>query len=162
MTELPDYLETLGARIRAGGTGCGISLKDHGGALFQEIDIAELRSRLNEAMHLTVTHYTDCIARAGVEFTRSQLMEVSFRVVIYILIHRDIDRRAAHLPRLLSIESADLRSAVAKNLYWIYCESKFPTDCVFRAAALAEVSLDQFRQYEHDRSPLMRDMGLLR
>jgi hypothetical protein len=78
MTEPQDYLETLGARIRAGGTGCGIRLKDHGGALFQDIDIAELRSRLNEAMHFTVTHYTDCIARAGVEFTRSPRISAGF------------------------------------------------------------------------------------
>ena len=162
MTDIPDYMETLGAEIRAGEAGCGISLKDHGGALFQDIEIAELRSRLNDAMHLAVAHYTECIARAGVEFTSRQTMEVSYRVVQYILIHRDIDRRAAHLPRLLRMESADLRSVAAKNLCWVYCEFTFPDDYAIRAAALAELSLDQFRQYERDHRPLMRDMGLLR
>jgi hypothetical protein len=162
MTEIPDYIETLGARIRAGERGCGISLKDHGGALFQDIEIAELRSRLNEAMHLAVSHYTECLAKAGVELTRAQIMEVSFRVVLYILIHRDIDRRASNLPRLLSIESADLRSAAARSRCWIYCESKFPAQYELPAAALAEMTLDQFKQYEHDHRPLMRDLGLLR
>ena len=162
MTDIPDYMETLGARIREGGPGCGISLKDHGGALFHDIEIAELRSRLNDAMHIAVAHYTECIARASVEFTPSQIMEVSYRVVNNILIHRDIDRRAAHQPRLLRIEGTDLRTAVARNLCWIYCESTFPDDYAIRAAALAEMSLDQFRQYEHDNRPLMRDMGLIR
>jgi hypothetical protein len=161
MTNITDYMATLGARISAGKTDCGVSLKDHGGGLFQDIDIAELRSKLNEAIHIAVAHYTECTARAGVEFTRSQIMEVSFRVVIYILIHRDIERRVSHQPRLLCIENADLRSAVAKYLCWIYCESTFPSDYALRAAALAEMSVDQFRQYEHDHRPFMREMGLL-
>jgi hypothetical protein len=78
------------------------------------------------------------------------------------LIHRDIDRQASRQPRLLSIEGAELRGAVAKTLCWVYCESKFPAAYAVRAAALAEMSLDQFKQYERDRRPLMRDMGLLR
>jgi hypothetical protein len=162
MTDIPDYMETLGVRICAGTQGCGISLKDHGGAVFQDIETAELRSKLNEAMHAAVVHYAECIARAGAELTRSQIMEVSFRVVLYILIHRDIDRQASRQPRLLSIEGAELRGAVAKTLCWVYCESKFPAAYAVRAAALAEMSLDQFKQYERDRRPLMRDMGLLR
>jgi hypothetical protein len=161
MTDIPDYVETLGARIRVGKTDCGVSLKNHGGALFQDIEIAELRSRLNEAIHFAVAHYTECTARAGVEFPRSQIMEVSYRIVIYILVHRDIERRAAHQPRLLYIENADLRSAVAKYLCWIYCESTFPSDYALFAVALSEMSLDQFRQYEYDHRPLMRDMGSL-
>ena len=35
-------------------------------------------------------------------------------------------------------------------------------DYAIHAAALAEMSLDQFRQYEHDHRPLVRDMGLIR
>jgi hypothetical protein len=37
----------------------------------------ELRS-FGREMHLAVVHYTECISRAGVEFTRSQIMEVYF------------------------------------------------------------------------------------
>jgi hypothetical protein len=59
MTDIPDYMETLGVRIRASALGCGISLKDQCGALFRDIDIAELRSRLNEAMHVAAAHYTE-------------------------------------------------------------------------------------------------------
>lgn len=158
---MTDYVETLGVRISADKTDCGVSLQDHGGALFQDIEIAELRSRLNEAIHVAVEHYTGCMARAGVEFSRSQIMEVAYRVVIYILIHRDIERRASHQPRLLGIENADLRSAVAKCLCWIYCESRFPSDYALRTAALAELSRDQFAQYKQDYRPLMRDMGSL-
>src|ERR1700761_2149815 len=98
---MTDYVETLGVRISVDKTDCGVSLQDHGGALFQDIEIAELRARLNEAIHVAVEHYTGCMARAGVEFSRSQIMEVAYRVVIYILIHRDIERRASHQPRLL-------------------------------------------------------------
>jgi hypothetical protein len=37
----------------------------------------------------------------------------------------------------------------------------FPSDYQPRTAALVEMSLDQFREYEIDRRPLMLDMGLL-
>jgi hypothetical protein len=161
MMEIPDYIKTLGVRLRVGAERCGVSLKDHGGALFQDIQIAELRSRINEAMHVAVAHYSECIARAGVELTRVQIMEVSFRVAIYILAHYDMDRQASQQPRNLSIEIADLRSAAAKTRCWIYCKSMFPSDYQPRPAALVEMSLDQFREYEIDRRPLMLDMGLL-
>src|ERR1700722_12303775 len=87
MTDFPDYVETLGAVIRTGKAGCGISLLGHGGAVFPEIEIAELRSRFNEAMHVVVGYYTACMANASIELRPSQIVEVSYRVVTYRL-HR--------------------------------------------------------------------------
>jgi hypothetical protein len=167
MTDIPDYIETLGVRFRFGAQGCGVSLTDHdgefhGGGLFQDIELSELRSKLNEATHIAAMHYTECIAQAGAELTRSQIMAVSFRVIIYILVHRNMDKRASRQPGGLSIDIADLRSAVARTRCWIYCESKFPSDYQFRTAALMEMSLGQFQKYELDHRPLMLDLGLLR
>lgn len=168
MTEIPDYVEIVGAIIRVGKAGCGISLKDpgeglfHGGALFEGIDVAELRAKVNEAMHVAAAHFTECVTRADVEFTRRQILELSFRVVVYILIHRHIDGRGLGQPRSLAIKAADLRSGTARDLCWIYCETKFPDDYASRVAALAEMSLDQFQQYEYQHRPTMVDMGMLR
>jgi len=161
MTDIPDYVEALGAIIRTGTQGCGISLKEHGGALFPEIESSELRSKFNKAMHVAVAHYTDCIAKARIELEHSLLVEVSFRVVLYSLHRHHVSRRAAHERRCLSIERADLHGSAAKDLCWIYCESQFPGDYARYAAALAEMSIEQFRHYERSLRPLLREMGML-
>lgn len=158
MTDSLDYVKTLGAVIRTGEAGSGISLRGHGGAIFPEIDVAELRSRFNEAMHVAVTYYAACVADGGVEFTTSQTMEVSFRVVLWCL-HR---RERAVPPRPLCLERTDLMGTDARDLCWVYCETTFPADYVRYAAALAEMSIDQFKQYERERRPLLLDMGMLR
>jgi len=162
MSDTPDYVEILGASVRAGKPGCGISLREHGGAIFQDIGAAQLRSKVNEAIQVAVGHFTECAARAGVEFTPSQILELSYRVVLTVLHRRDRERLESGQPRSLSLGSADLCSALAKNVCWIYCETKFPTDYARHVAALGGMSVDEFRQYENDRRPLMQDMGLLR
>lgn len=167
MTNRSDHIEILGAEIRVRKQRCGTSLKEangtlHIGALFEDIESAELRSKVNEAMHVAVAHYTEALARAGAELTPWQIMVLSFRVVIYILFRKDMARQASNQPRSLAIQRADLRNAAAKNLCWVYCESTFPTDYARRVAALTETSLDEFKKYEQNRRPLMQDMGMLR
>jgi hypothetical protein len=147
MTDTPDYLERLGATVRANETGCGISHKRQGGAYptggwFPEVRIAELRSSFNQAMHVAVAYYTECVAKAGVKLTPAQIMEVSFRVVVSALAARWA------LLRRLYFEIADLRTARAEHSCWIYCEMKFGAHYVHYAGALMDMSLEQFRQYE--------------
>jgi hypothetical protein len=167
MNEIPDYMEILGARFRSSELGCGVSLRNrgdtviHGGALFKGIDRFELRSRLNEAMHVSVEHYTGCASRAGVAFTSMEIMEVSFRVVLYILGHRDIGGLTSHQGCDFSFATAHLLNEPARSICWVYCETMFPTDYACRTAGLTEMSLDAFGQYEQDRRPEMREKGLL-
>jgi len=128
MTEIRDYVEGLGVQFREGAQGCAVNLENHGGALFPEMEASELRSRLNESMKMAVAHYTSCSTLAGIQFSSLQLMEVSFRVVLYILIHRFIDMRALRQKPKWNVELIDLRSTAAKTRCWVYCESMFPND----------------------------------
>ena len=149
MTETPDYLERLGATVRAIETGCGISLKSRGdasptGGWFPEARIAELHSSLNQAMHVAVAHYTDCVAKAHVELTAAQIMEVSFRVVLPTIAVRWA------LSRRLTFEIADLHATRARDRCWNYCEMKFGAHYAQYAAALMDMSLERFRIYERE------------
>jgi hypothetical protein len=110
-------------------------------------------------MHVAIKHFNESATRAGVEFTSMEIMEVSFRIVIYVLSHRD--RRAPHRASDLSLETADLLGEPARSLCSIYCESMFPTDYARRTASLTGMSLDAFGQYERDRRPEMLEKGLL-
>lgn len=165
---MPDYIETLGVRFRTSEIGCGISLRNrndsvlHGGALFEDVAPEELRSRFNEAMQMAVEHYTSCAGQAGVKFTPLEIMEISFRVVLYVLFHRYIDSRASGVETLdWSFKPADLVGGVANSLCWVYCETIFPTDYARCTAGLTGMSLDAFKQYEKAHRPLMQESGLL-
>jgi hypothetical protein len=160
MATMPDYIERLGAEIQESDSGCAICLEGRSGAFFPELRISELRSAFNKAMHVAVARYTECAARAGVEFTPSQILEVSFRVVAYCLRHGEA-RRQSNPPRALTIDSADLHGAAARTLCWFYCDSTFGADYMRYAAALMDMSVDEFRQYDRERRPAMRDLGLL-
>jgi hypothetical protein len=146
---MPDYIERLGAEIQESASGCAICLEGRSGAFFPELRSSELRSAFNEAMHVAVVRYTASAASAGVEFTSSQILEVSFRVVAYCLRHRDAARRSRP-PRRLTFDSADLHGAAARTLCWFYCDLMFGADCVRYAAALMEMSVDEFTQYDRN------------
>ena len=147
MTDIPDYLEQLGATVRANQAGCGISLKSQGdvyptGGWFPEVRTADLRSAINQAMDIAVVCYTECVAKASFEFTPSQILEVSFRVVL-----STISARWA-LSRQLSFEIADLRATRAIDCCCIYCEMKFGANYIQSVAALMDMSLEELTAYE--------------
>jgi hypothetical protein len=168
MNKIPDYIEMLGVRLRTSEIGCGISLRNrddsafHAGALFEGVGPQELRARFNEAMQMAVEHYTRSAGQAGVEFTPLEIKEISFRVVLYVLIHRHIDSRANGVETTdWSFKTTDLVGGAADSLCWVYCETMFSADYARRTAGLTGMSLDAFKQYEKARRPLMQDMGLL-
>ena len=92
-------------------------------------------------MHVAIVHYTDCVAKAHVELTPAQIMEVSFRVVLSAIAVRWA------LSRRLTFQIADLHATRARDRCWIYCEMNFGAHYAQYAAALMEMSLERFRIY---------------
>jgi hypothetical protein len=93
-------------------------------------------------MRIAVAHYTECVAEAEVELTPSQIMEVSFPVVLSTMAAR------WGQSRVLSFEIADLHADSARHRCWNYCRMKFGAGHRRYAAALMNMNLQQFDEYE--------------
>ena len=93
-------------------------------------------------MRIAVAHYTECVAKAGADLTPVQIMEVSFPVVLSTMASRWGQSRR------LSFEIADLHADRARHRCWNYCEMKFGANHRPYAAALMDMSLEQFEEYE--------------